>query len=508
MNRVQIIHGLLLTAAFLLAWQHWFIQDDAYISFIYARHFAEGEGLRWWSGSNEFGYTNFLFTLLVGCLMFVGFPPETAASLITIPSFLASLILVFRLTKKLAPENRWAAYAASIATGIQFSVSSYATGGLETSFHMLLILAAYCAAFEKRALYFAIAASLALLTRLDSVLLLAPAGCYLLTQYRTIGLKGLAWVVYFPAIILALFLLWCHDYYGFPLPNSYFAKVELPRSFVPEGLEFIATFLSANLYLPLILLAVSLACCLPKTGRCLFAVALLLACVLWLAYIIKIGGDFMEFRLMVVIMPLFYVFCFSRITHFKHNLTTPLLAILLLAHVAIGLFYAPNFKPTRLIGSIPVLHESLSNPKHNWKMVGEALHEALYTGDKNDVRLALHTTGAIPYFSRLFTIDIYGINTRWVAQNGRPAGRIAGHRKIAPYNYLVGNRVNLVIPGLPVYVCNEEDGQRVRPYYDLPILLIKLASGCKVVAYYLGAHPKIDEAIRNNLITHLTFNKQ
>jgi arabinofuranosyltransferase len=43
-----------------------FIQDDAFISFRYAQHCAEGHGLTWNIGEQPVqGYTNFLWTLLL-----------------------------------------------------------------------------------------------------------------------------------------------------------------------------------------------------------------------------------------------------------------------------------------------------------------------------------------------------------------------------------------------------------------------------------------------------------
>ena len=49
----------------LLAWINRFVQDDAYISFRYARNLADGFGLVWNIGERVEGYTNFLWTLLM-----------------------------------------------------------------------------------------------------------------------------------------------------------------------------------------------------------------------------------------------------------------------------------------------------------------------------------------------------------------------------------------------------------------------------------------------------------
>ena len=52
-----------------------FITDDAYISFVYARNLAEHGELVFNLGQYVEGYTNFLWTALLGLGMVVGIPP-------------------------------------------------------------------------------------------------------------------------------------------------------------------------------------------------------------------------------------------------------------------------------------------------------------------------------------------------------------------------------------------------------------------------------------------------
>jgi hypothetical protein len=48
-----------------MAWKNRFIQDDAFISFRYAFHSAQGQGLVWNLGELVEGYTNFLWVLIL-----------------------------------------------------------------------------------------------------------------------------------------------------------------------------------------------------------------------------------------------------------------------------------------------------------------------------------------------------------------------------------------------------------------------------------------------------------
>jgi hypothetical protein len=52
--------------------QRW-VQDDAYVSFRYAKHLVEGHGLVYNIGERVEGYTNFLWTLLAAIPLAAGF---------------------------------------------------------------------------------------------------------------------------------------------------------------------------------------------------------------------------------------------------------------------------------------------------------------------------------------------------------------------------------------------------------------------------------------------------
>jgi arabinofuranosyltransferase len=57
-----------------------FVTDDAYISFVYSRNFAEHGELAFNLGDPVEGYTNFLWTVLLGGLMVVGAPRSVSRS--------------------------------------------------------------------------------------------------------------------------------------------------------------------------------------------------------------------------------------------------------------------------------------------------------------------------------------------------------------------------------------------------------------------------------------------
>src|SRR5205814_6568539 len=59
-----------------------FVNDDAYISFVYSRNLAEHGQLVFNLGDYVEGYTNFLWTLLIGLGMLAHIPPEWTAKIL------------------------------------------------------------------------------------------------------------------------------------------------------------------------------------------------------------------------------------------------------------------------------------------------------------------------------------------------------------------------------------------------------------------------------------------
>jgi len=134
----------IITSLFLLAWHHSFIQDDAFISFRYAKNLAEGRGLAWNPGERVEGYTNFLWVLICALGIKLGMDPVRWTQVLGLILYLFTLILYYRIG--LIAFNGWRlpAMLHIVLTGTNFSFMSYATGGMETPLvTFLLALAVY-----------------------------------------------------------------------------------------------------------------------------------------------------------------------------------------------------------------------------------------------------------------------------------------------------------------------------------------------------------------------------
>ena len=113
--------------------------DDAYISFRYARNFARGLGLVYNQGERIEGYTNFLWTVILGIGVKLGLAPDLLAKLLGAGCAIGTMWMLFVLESRLRPlrgvpcVSPWLLGSTTIFMG-------YAVFGLESPLFVLLVL--------------------------------------------------------------------------------------------------------------------------------------------------------------------------------------------------------------------------------------------------------------------------------------------------------------------------------------------------------------------------------
>mgnify|MGYP005833862133 CR=1 FL=1 len=510
-KRIYYLIGIILTFLVLLAWMHRFIQDDAFISFRYAYNLAEGKGLVWNEGERVEGYTNFLWTLLISSGIYLKIDPVTFSTLLGLFFFAISLFFTFKLGMVIF-ESPLPSLVTMILVGTNYTFLSFATGGLETQMQTALFTIGCYNCLEgikihewsvKRLLSLSIIMGLSLLTRLDSLIMCAVL--LLITVYHinrdTIALKekiSKHLILFIPFILLITpWIFWKLSYYGNLLPNTYYIKVAGITS-LERGIKYVYLFFKTYLLIPFwFLFFFAIRQLFNKNSMHLHVLISII--ILWLFYIIKIGGDFMEFRFFVPILPLIFILLNWLIFIF---LKTEFLKIISICLIITGsIYHSQTFKLNEKdrIEPISELQSHILNRDQNWKGIGEFLGGVF---GKKDVSIATTAAGAIPYFSGLPTIDMYGINDPHIVQKGIVIGTTPGHQIISPFSYLVEKKVNLIISH-PVIIPKSEEASYfpelpMNPNdvpVDLKIIEISFDSLYKFLAYYLTPHPAIDEAI-------------
>jgi arabinofuranosyltransferase len=268
--------------------------DDAYISFRTVDNLVNGFGLTWNTDERVQGFTNPLWVLLMSlAYAFTRDVYYTSIFISLAVTILAIVLVAFRISRSTA--------AAILGiTIILFSKAfiDYSTSGLENPLSHLLLAAFVYTYFArepnvKTLFYLSLLASLGTLNRMDTLLLYLPAVIYVAVKVRShkglfVGLTGFA-----PFVLWELFSI---AYYGFPFPNTYYAKLHtgIPASeLVSQGLIYFVDTLYIDPLTLIVTLAGIIVVVVPRNWRNL---PIALGIVLYLLYVVRIGGDFMSGR--------------------------------------------------------------------------------------------------------------------------------------------------------------------------------------------------------------------
>ena len=305
----------------LLAWlAHvaWFLCDDAFISFRYARNLLEGHGLVFNPGEYVEGYSNFLWTLELALLWALfDLRPEYVAPWLSVACTVATIATMLWWVVR-TPRLQERGLVAWMALGLVCSSATFAVwtsgGGLETrQFTFFIVLGVVSLALYRHSRWGLLTASLSLTaaayTRPEGPLVAACCFAWFAIQHfltnRRLPWRELGILVGPFVLLVAAHYLFRYSYYGEWLPNTYYAKHVRP--WYEAGFRYlIAAALETGLYLflPLTCLALWTRWRSYRDGT----YGLVLLCVaVHMAYVMRIGGDHFEYRPLDFYWPLLAV---------------------------------------------------------------------------------------------------------------------------------------------------------------------------------------------------------
>lgn len=198
--------------------------DDADIFFVYARHLAEGHGFVYNIGGGRVeGFTSMLWTLV--CTLFFKTTDAVEVPLYLLNLLLGTVTVWFCLKRIRKPSVFLMLLAAAPAWFVWCQVTL-----MESGLWCLLLTLSVLAAVEQRTVALALLIQLLLLTRPESMLwgawLILMLGCRAL---QTGGWRGAFRAVAVPFLLYIVTLLalvgFRMSYFGYPVPNTYYAKV-------------------------------------------------------------------------------------------------------------------------------------------------------------------------------------------------------------------------------------------------------------------------------------------
>lgn len=420
-----------------------FTQDDAYISLRYARNLVDGHGLVFNPGERIEGYSNFSWTLIRALFLWLGTPAVETALWLGMAFGALAIVFAARLARSLEGSLGPTSVLTVLFAAGNSAFALWSTGGLETAFFTFLVTAGLERGLAPRVSEKGRAAApllffLAATTRPEGPIFFAA--WFLIRVIDTErgsgpaasanGWRGLARDFALFAIPLLPYLAWKLAYYGDLLPNTYFAKAGLSKTYLVRGLDYANEFFEHYAVwglVPILGLA-----CLGRGGVRTVEARLLGIWILYAVYIVAIGGDVLHVhRFWVPVVPLGSVLLARGLTWIAEVAATRADASLR-ANTR-----SPVSRPMAGRGALTAsaalfvgLALTAGTFAANWKGVRERRRtEIQFVDNMRETALwlkrsfpksstvAATTIGAIAYWSELRVLDMLGLTDREIARS-------------------------------------------------------------------------------------------
>ena len=296
-NDKKIIYAFFLLLAFVILIRTAWICDDAAISFRAVMNFINGYGPVFNVGERVQVYTNPLWFICITCGTLILRHVYLVAYILSI---ILSLLTLWLLISK-ARITFWQGIIAGSGLLLSKAFIDFSTSGLENPLSHFILIAGFCLGFkyfETKNEIFAKASLIVLmliyLCRPDLILLVLPFA-FLIIKDSHRSIKSSVQIIFIALLTLVIWTIFSLIYYGFPFPNPAYVKL---GGAIPVGERLsqgIIYLMDSLLRDPITLGLISIGVLLSfAQGKELRAIAW--GILLYLVYIVIIGGDFMSGR--------------------------------------------------------------------------------------------------------------------------------------------------------------------------------------------------------------------
>jgi len=426
--RVYIVDIVILTCLFLfsLFFAFEFVDfsthpiEDAAMIMRYAEHFANGDGIVWNIGEPPVdGATDFLFMVAVGLLVKAGLSVEFATRFLGFSSHLLTVGLVYFSLRKLfnAPLLIAVGTSAFVTVGPGFyHVIAY----FGTTFFALSACVSWLIALfiiqngedRRSALLFALSSLVTGLIRPEGVFL---TGFMLLAIIFIKGWKNSRHAIssYFGVFLLlgGAYLVWRWQYFGYPLPNPYYKKGGGLIYLDSLSISYLnAVFLCMPL-IPAFIAGLFFAKTFRKTVGFLIPILGFVT-----LFILLVNDMNIRARFQYVVLPLASMVWWSLTEGLRDHLRISDVSCLKMQQ---RMFYSALI--VMFLGSAIKLEYDIWHVQYYYD--GKyAVAVVLSEYHDRELRIATSEAGLLPLYSRLRSMDTWGLNDKWIAHNGGISG--------------------------------------------------------------------------------------
>lgn len=458
------------------------VSDDAMITMKVVLNFANGYGAVYNVGERVQAYTHPLWFFLLSIVYFISGDFRLSPYYLSIFTSLLVFILFLR-----SYRNNFIALLVGSATFIcSKSYIDYSTSGLEAPLAHLLILYLFIKGTKiedsiadctksavksdktkeqtcKNLKNLYLISSLIFITRQDLIILIIPYVLYLTLKLKPSKKSFIKSFIIgtLPASLWEAFSIY---YYGFPFPNTYYAKLHSGApliNYLERGIEYIASLFLFDPFAAFMLIF----CILYKINKKSSSQAISFGILLYTLYIIYVGGDFMAGRFFTPLI--FFGVLKLKDLKFKNLKNEAIFCIIVIISASLnallkkpgflfvdGWYYTicderMNYRKFRnLKNAIREFHDYKRPQKWN------------FTGYVESI--TMDGASALPIISagpNKYVIDLYGLSSSLIAR--------------LPYNGLgefrVGHNLRILPSGLKESIDSGENviqNKEIHDYYD------------------------------------------
>ena len=427
-----------------------FIQDDTYITLQYAKHFADGNGLVFNIGQRVEGFTSLIWVLLLSFTYKLGFNIESVSQVLSMTFGAVNLVMSYFIFYEIAANAnnkktdaniiKIFAVLSVLITSLSGTYYYWSVSGMETSlFTMFFLITVYL--YLKYYLNNRLNIALPILIFITS--LIRPEGnllfalvivhLFLSTLFETKfsikqSLKKVfsknrveGYVIFL--VFFALITLFRIIYFGYPLPNTFYAKTSFSIEQIKTGLDYFISFASDYLLYGVLLVAPLY---LIRYKEKFVSIAFsLLSVWVFIIYTIFVGGDVLkQYRFFVPVLPLINIlFCLvfyfvsTTLKDSERRTSLPMLLII----------------PLAAAGFLNIINSSTveSSAKKEKNFVDMMKSNALWLKEQSrfsdhKITVAASTIGALAYFSDVNVLDMLGLTEPYIAHYPEKIESISG----------------------------------------------------------------------------------
>ena len=293
----------------LMVFRNAWVSDDAMITFRTIENFRAGLGLGYNPYIRVQGFTHPLWMFVLSFLYFIqvnlfGLSAPNGLVFLSIGiSMVFSGLTIWLLMTRLVNPNLLSLGFFATTLVLSRAYVDFSTSGLENPLTHLLIAVFIWQFFQDkiRIGILSFLASLISLNRLDILIMVLPALGYAFWRER--GFWGYnfrsSFLAFLPLIFWEAFSLF---YYGFPFPNTAYAKLNTGIADFRLLLQGFDYFINSIHWDPLTLFVIGLSGLVIWIEREPKSMAMFTGVLLYLFYILKIGGDFMSGRFFTAVL--------------------------------------------------------------------------------------------------------------------------------------------------------------------------------------------------------------